>query len=319
MIAATIILLSAFLAINMGASGFSVSFAPSYGSNILKKHKAVILYTLCVILGGVLVGPRVGDTLMRKITSFPLNVSSGVIILSSCAMTMLLSNLLKVPQSSSFVTVASFVGTGVYYGNVHWLVVLKIFIFASFFSFFSLILTVLINRKIYPPHQKNIKFYEKFFIHRTKFRKFVVLHDMYAGFAIGTNNVANVVAPLVISLQFIPHLTFLSISPLFGVGAFLLGERMIRTVSKDIIPIGEFSASIVSLITATFVIIASLLGLPTPYVQFTTFSLIGISCIKDGFRCTLEKSIIKRIFSVWVFVPLFTAFCSFVLHLLFLK
>lgn len=319
MIALIIILISAFLAINMGASGFSVSFAPSYGSNILKKHKAVILYTLCVILGGVLVGPRVGDTLMRKITSSPLNLSSGVIILSSCAMTMQLSNLLKVPQSTSFITVASFLGTGFYFGNVNWLVVLKIIAFASIFSILSLILTILIKRKIYPPHQNNLGFYEKFFIHRTKFRKFIVLHDMYAGFAIGTNNVANVVAPLVISLAFNPFLVFLFISPLFGIGAFLLGERMIRTVSKDIVPIGEFSASIVSLITATFVIIASLLSLPTPYVQFTTFSLIGISCIKDGFRCTLEKSIIKRILSVWVLVPLFTAFCSFILHLLFLK
>lgn len=318
MIDVIVILISALLAINMGASGFAVSFAPSYGSNILKKHKAVILYGLCVILGSVLVGQRVGDTLMRKIASSPLDLSSGIIVLFSCAMTMLLSTLLRVPQSTSFVTVASFVGTGYYYGNVNWLVVLNIIFFASIFSLISLMLTILITRKIYPPHQNNIGFYEKFFIHRTKLRKFIVFTDMYAGFAIGTNNVANVVAPLVISLKFAPLLGFLFISPLFGLGSFFLGERMIRTVSKDIVAIGEFSASIISLITGTFVIIASFLGLPTPYVQFTTFSLIGISCIKDGFQCTLEKSIVKRILSVWILVPLFTAFCSFVLHLLFL-
>jgi phosphate/sulfate permease len=318
-IAAVIIPLSAFLAMNMGASGFSVSFTPSYGSNILKRNRAVLLYALCVLLGSVLVGPRVGDTLMKKITSYPLNLSSGIIILSSCAMTMLLSNLLRVPQSTSFVTVASFVGAGFYHGDVHWLVILKIVFFASFFSLSSFFLTILIKRKIYPPHQGNIRFYEKFFIHRAKFKKFIVLHDLYAGFAIGTNNVANVVAPLVISLAFHPLLAFLFISPLFGIGALLFGEKMIQSVSKDIVPIGEFSASIVSLITATFVIIASLLGLPTPYVQFTTFSLIGISCIKDGFRCTMEKPIVKRFVSVWIIVPLFTAFSSYMLHLLFLN
>lgn len=318
MIALIIFLLSALLAINMGASGFSVSFAPSYGSNILKRDRAVFLYTLCVIFGGILIGPRVGETLMRKITSFPLGPSSGVIILSSCSLTMFLSNLLKVPQSTSFVTVASFIGTGLYFGDIHWWMVFKIFFFALLFSFFSLVLTILIKRRIYPPNQKNITFYEKFFIHRRIFQKCVVLHDMYAGFAIGTNNVANVVAPLVISLQFVPHLTFLSIGPLFGVGAFLLGGRMIHTISKTIVPIGEFSASIVSAITATFVIVASLLGLPTPYVQFTTFSLIGISCIKDGFYCTFEKSVIQRILSVWILVPIFTTFCSFGLHWFFL-
>jgi sulfate permease len=319
MIAAIIIPLSAFLAMNMGASGFSVSFAPSFGSNILKKHRAILLYTFCVLLGGVLVGPRVGATLMKKITSFPLDFSSGVIILSSCTLTMLFSNLLGVPQSTSFVTVSSFVGAGVFYGDVHWSTVLKIIGFATFFSLSALFLTILIKRKIYPPHPGNLRFYEKFFIHRDKFKKFIVLHDMYAGFAVGTNNVANVVAPLLISLAFHPLLTFLFISPLFGVGALLFGEKMIHSVSKDIVPIGEFSASVVSLITATFVIIASLLGLPTPYVQFTTFSLFGISCIKDGFRWTLKKSIVKRIVSVWILVPLFTAFLSFTLHLIFLR
>ncbi len=313
-----IFLFSALLAINMGASGFSVAFAPSFGSNILKRYHAISLYTLCVILGGVLIGPRVGETLMRKITYFPLGLSSGVIIISSCGLAMFFSNLLKVPQSTSFVTVASFIGTGLYFGSVDWWMVFKIFFFALFFSICSLVLTILIKRKIYPPNQKNIIFYEKFFIHRRKFKKFVVLHDMYAGFAIGTNNVANVVAPLVISLQFVPHLAFLSIGPLFGIGAFLLGERMIQTVSKNIVPIGEFSASIVSVITATFVIVASLLSLPTPYVQFTTFSLIGISCIKDGFRCTFGKSIIQRVLSAWILVPLFTTFCSFGLHWFFI-
>ena len=94
---------------------------------------------------------------------------------------------------------------------------------------------------------------------------------------------------------------------------------MISSVSKDIVPVGEFSASIVSFITATFVLIASFLGLPTPYVQFTTFSLLGISCVKDGFRNTSEKTIVKRILWVWILVPLFTVLLSLGLHFVFFK
>lgn len=316
----TIIIITAvFLAMNMGISGFSVSFAPSYGSNVLTKNKAVLLYGLCVILGSCLIGPRVAETLVRKISYSEFSLISGGIILASCAITMFLSNVLKVPQSTSFVTVASFVGAGMYYGKVNWITVGKILAFAIVFSLIAFALTVIIKRKIYPPHQSNLKFYENFFIHKSKFKKFIIFHDMYAGFSVGTNNVANVVAPLVISLGTGNISWFLVISPLFALGAYFWGERVIRSVSKDIIPVGEFSASIVSFITATFVLIASLLGLPTPYVQFTTFSLLAISCVKDGFKNTYGKSIVKRIFLVWILVPLFTVLLSFVLHLIFCK
>ncbi|MEW6101690.1 MAG: inorganic phosphate transporter [Candidatus Omnitrophota bacterium] len=317
MIIAIIFLIAVFLAMNMGISGFSVSFAPSFGSNVLTKNKAALLYGLCVIAGGTLIGPRVAETLVRKISLVQINLFSGGIIMASCAATMFLSNLLKVPQSTSFVTVASFVGSGLYQGRVNWHTVGKILLFAAFFSLVSFALTVIIKRKIYPPHNGNLKLYENLFIHRQKFKRFIVFHDMYAGFSVGTNNVANVVAPLLGFLALDKLFLFLLVSPLFGVGAYLGGKRVISSVSKDIVPVGEFSATIVSFITATFVLIASILGLPTPYVQFTTFSLLGISCVKDGFRGTCEKSIVKRILWVWVLVPVFTAALSYNLHSIF--
>jgi len=319
MIIVVIILVSVFLAMNMGISGFSVSFAPSFGSNVLRKNRAALLYGLCVIAGACLVGPRVVETLVWKISYVQLDVVSSGIILASCAITMFLSNVLKVPQSTSFVTVASFVGPGLFYGKVNWHTVGKILVFAAIFSIVSFILTVIIKRKTYPPRQGNLGFYERFFIHRDKFRKFIIFHDMYAGFSVGTNNVANIVAPLVVSLGMGNLFWFLAISPFFGLGAYFWGEKMIHSVSKDIIPVGEFSASIVSFITATFVLIASFLGLPTPYVQFTTFSLLGISCVKDGFKITSEKAIVKRILWVWILVPLFTVLLSFCLHFIFFR
>lgn len=314
----TIILLTAvFLAMNMGISGFSVSFAPSFGSNVLNKNRAALLYGVCVIAGACLIGPRVAETLVSKISYSRFTPFSGGIILASCAATMFLSNMLKVPQSTSFVAVASFVGAGLFYGEVNWHTVWKILAFAMVFSAASLAITIIIKRGIYPPRHGNLGFYEKFFIHREKFRKFIIFHDMYAGFSVGTNNVANVVAPLIGSLGVGTPLWFLLISPLFGIGAYLGGGRIISSVSKDIVPVGEFSASVVSFITATFVLIASLLGLPTPYVQFTTFSLLGISCVKDGFKNTYGKSIVKRILWVWVLVPIFTGFLSYGLHFAF--
>lgn len=313
-----LILISIILAVNMGVSGFSVSFTPSYGSNTLNKNNAALLYTLCVLAGGLLIGPRVVETLTSKISGTIFNPLSGLIIIGVCTLTMFLSNVLNVPQSTSFITVSSFVGAGLYYGNVEWLTILKIMVFAIIFSGLSFVATVLIKRKFYPPHQNNLRFYEKYFVHRNNFRKFIIFTDMYAAFGIGTNNVANVVAPVITSLKVSTPLALLFIAPLFGLGAFFMGGRLIHSFSKDIISFGEFSAVIISFVTATFVIVASLLGLPTPYVQFATFSLLGVSCVKDGLNHTVKKGIVKKIFWIWIIMPLVTVLFSYGLHLFFI-
>ena len=103
-----------FLAVNMGVSGFAVSFAPSYGSRVLSKAKAALLYAFCVFAGSVLIGPRVVQTLAEKISLQEINIVSGFLVLLAAAFAMFLSNLLKIPQSTSFVTVASFTGAGLF-------------------------------------------------------------------------------------------------------------------------------------------------------------------------------------------------------------
>ncbi|OGX17037.1 MAG: hypothetical protein A3K83_06205 [Omnitrophica WOR_2 bacterium RBG_13_44_8b] len=318
MITLILIIISIFLALNMGVSGFSVSFTPSYGSRILNRSKAALLYGICVFAGGILIGPRVVHTLVNKISLQQISPISGLVILFSAGAMMFLSNILKIPQSTSFVTVASFLGAGLFYRKVNWHTIATIIIVAVVFSALSFILTFFIKGKIYPPRQKNLKFHEHFHIHRNKFKNFIVLTDIYSAFGIGTNNVANVVAPIVGSMAINPFLALAVAAPLFGLGAYISGEKVINTVSRDIVPIGEISAVIISFITASFVIIASLLGLPTPYVQFTTFSVLAISCIKDGTNHTLGKSIFKRIILVWILAPLVTVFLSFFLHSIFL-
>ena len=313
------ILIAVFVALNMGVSGFSVSFAPSYGSRILKRSTAVILYSFCIFFGGILIGPRVVETLANNILTQQFSLISGLIILFSAGSMMFLSNALKIHQSTSFVTVASFVGAGLFYGEVNWQSILRIAIAAVIFSALSFIVVFLIKRKIYPPKEKNLKFYQNFYIHREDFKKIIIFSNMYAAFGMGTNNIANVVAPIIGSSAINPVLALAIAAPLFGLGAYMSGERVINTVSKDIVPIGEMSAVIISVVTATFVIIASLLGLPTPYVQITVLSVLAISFVKDGPRYALEKTVFKRMASVWILVPLATIALSFLLHLIFIK
>lgn len=314
-----LIVISVFLAMNMGASGFSISFTPSYGSGLLTRKKASLFYTIFVLIGGVLIGPRVVATLTTKISQTSFGSYSGIIIIISSALMMFLSNLLKIPQSTSFITVAAFSGAAFYYSNVNWHTIIRILCIAVLFCVLAFLVTYFIKKIFYPPRNGNLWVYEKSVVHNDKLKKFIIFTDFYSAFAVGTNNIANVVAPLFLTFSFKPDVLFLGIGLCFGIGSFIFGKRVISTISKEIIPIGQISAGIISFVSSSFVIIASLLGLPTPYAQFTTFSVLAISSVKDGFYLTYKKSVVKKIFFVWFAGPVFTFLLSYLLHLLILE
>ncbi len=315
-----IILVCIFVAMNMGIPGFAVSFSPSYGSDVKSRFEASVLYLIFVLIGAVLIGPKVVQTLISKITSpIFLHKNTMIIILLSTGISIFLSNIFKIPQSTSFLTVAAFSGAGLFYKIFYYHTVIKIFLVAILFSLISFLSAYYLGKIFYPPRNSNLKLYEKLFLHQNKMKRFIVLTNCYSAFGIGTNNVANVVAPLmnIVSVNIVFCILFIGIC--FAAGGFIFGKGVINKLSKEIVPIGQPSAAIISLITSTLAIIASLLGFPTPYAQFTSFSFFGISCLKDGTIYTFKRPIVKNFLYVWIIMPVITVFISYILHFLFIR
>jgi len=316
---ALLIIISIFWAMNMGASGLAVSFAPSVGSNIIKKKRAVIFFTLFVLLGSFLVGPRVAKTLSSKIIA-PEFITQPVVlvILFSACIALFLANILRIPQSTSIIIVSSFVGAGLYFRSLNFSLIGHLIIVWVGVSLLSYVLTYFIARKIYPPRQKNLRFYEKFFCHEAKLKKWTLFTDFYSAFGIGTNNVANVVGPLMAANIVSPGAGFLIFSLLFGLGGLILGRGVLNTASKEIVPLGTISASIVSLVVSTFIITCSLLGLPAPYVQFSSLSILAIHTAKEekNHSQTLVHPITKKILKVWVLTPILSIIICYSILLL---
>ena len=99
-------LVAMFLAINMGGSGTSPSFATAYGSGILRKDLIPGLFGLCVLVGALLAGKNTAITLGKGILpAESLNYTLTTIILFSVALSLLFANLVGVPQSTSQSTV----------------------------------------------------------------------------------------------------------------------------------------------------------------------------------------------------------------------
>jgi phosphate/sulfate permease len=70
---------------------------------------------------------------------------------------------------------------------------------------------------------------------------------------------------------------------------------------------------VVSFVTATLLIAASLLGIPQSLVQLNIFSLFAVSCLKNGHKNTFELHVTKKTFGIWIITPLLAAAISYIL------
>lgn len=308
-----LILVVVFFAMNMGASGIAPSFASAYGGNLIKKKKALFYFGVFVILGALILGRNVAFTLGKNLLPKEIvNFDVVLAILGSATIGLFLANVLRIPQSTSQVTVGAIIGAGIYldYLNLKTLF-LRIIPMWFILPLLSYFFTLLIYRRIYPPDHDNLHIYQKLFANEKKLRLSAQLISCYVAFAIGTNNVANAVGPLISAEILDVNFGLLMIAPLFGIGAWFMGKGPLETASSEIVPLGLFSSVLVSSVTATLLIFASFLGIPQSLVQLNLASIFAISSLKNGNKCHWNRHIIQKTFFVWAITPLISLLVSY--------
>ncbi|MEW5814726.1 MAG: inorganic phosphate transporter [Spirochaetota bacterium] len=296
----------------MGGSGIAPTFSAACGGRLIEKKYAVLLFTLFVFLGAVAFGRGVVKTLSQGILPRDfITTEVALVILLAATSSLFLANLLAIPESTSMVTVGAVVGAGLYFSRVQlktflWLV--PIWIVLPLVSF---ALTFFLYRIIYPPHQGNLWLYEKVFANERKLKWMAIAISCYGAFAVGTNNVANVVGPLAAANLIDGNRGFYLIAPLFGIGALVFGQRNIETFGKELVPLGLITSNLICAVTGSLLILASILGAPFPYVQLNALSVFAVSCVKNGYRITLNHHITRRVLMVWTLTPLLAAALSY--------
>lgn len=310
-----LIFLVIFFAINMGGSGIAPAFASAYGGRLIKKKNAFILFAFFVILGAVTLGRNVSVTLGKSLIPQEfISFNAVLVILSSAGIGLFLANMLKIPQSTSQVTVGAIAGAGLYFSRLNFKTLfLKILPMWFVLPLLSYFLTWLIYRKIYPPEHDNMHIYQKLFNNEKKLRLSAIAAGCYVAFAIGSNNVGNAVGPLFGAGIIGVNLGLLLISPLFGIGALVLGTGTLQTAGKEIVPLGVFSSTLVSFVTATLLIFASILGIPQSLVQLNILSIFAVSCLKDGHKRTIGKQLTQRTLFIWAITPIISLALSYLL------
>ncbi len=324
-----IFLLAVFFATNMGGASFAASFSAPYGGKVIGHGRAAILFIVFVLIGAVLFGQNVAVTLGNNIV--PASAMTGkaiVIVFLSAGLSMFVANRANIPQSTSLVTVAAIAGVGCYIGDVNTREILRFVPFWILLPLLSYLMTYICVGRIYPPRAGNFWIYQKLVNQKSKLKAFVLIASCYNAFSVGTNNVANVVGPMMgyghtpsgqygfggdASAILMPVMAVI-----YGLGAVLF-TGPIKTAGNKIVPLGLMTASVISFISGTLMIIASWWGVPQSFVMLQMGALFAVSSLKHGTEYTLKNPLIQRTFYTWTINPVITLFISYGLCFLIMR
>ncbi|MBN1291364.1 MAG: inorganic phosphate transporter [Candidatus Latescibacteria bacterium] len=321
-----------FLAVNMGGSGTAPSFSASYGADLIRKDKIPGLFGIAVFFGALLAGKKVSLTIGKGILPGEvMGITLTAIILLSVALSLLMANLMKIPQSTSQSTIFALIGPAVYFDILKTdKLVFEIIPAWFILPVISFVITYVIGKFIYGPLKRNslINFNQIALHPGLKF--LVILASLYVAFAIGSNNVANAAGPIASMISNELHvapndanfllimlISTLIIAPCFGIGSSIFGHRVVETTGKEIVGFGPLGATLVSCITATLLLLASVTrGIPTSLVQMNTAAIIALGITKTGWKNTIRQTSVKKMLTIWIIAPLIALIISFVLTIL---
>ncbi len=317
-----ILLLSGFLALNIGANNSAASMATSYGAGVRSKRQAVWLIAVFALLGAITAGAPVVETVGKGIVpSETLSSEIGFIFIILLVGIVFISwaNIERTPIATTHAIVCAIVGIGLYTNTLahdsffrvlKWWIVAPIvawlinFAVAKFFYF-----------KIV--HYLASNFSEK----RVNgiLTVLVTISGTFIAFSGGANNSANAIAPIV-SLGLIDSFPGAILAGVaMGVGAILLGGRVLDTVGKKITEICIIRAISVEFTAATIILLASIYGIPVSIAEIVTAGVVGFSCAQHGFAQTSKNRHVVRIGFFWFVVPLITVGVSYYICMIYIK
>lgn len=320
-------IIAMFLAINMGGSGTGPAFSAAFGSNVIRRSLIPGLFGIMVFLGAIIAGKSTATTMGKEILNPELMSFTLVsIILFAVSISLLIANLAGIPQSTSQSTVLAVVAPALYFNNLNTGKLFLVIIPAWFIlPLIAYVLSYLAGRYIYMPMRR--RGYTQSRAQNANMKPIwnglILLMSLYVAFSIGSNNVANASGPIAsmtsnelhISSEsnfiLIMILSTLLISPNFAIGSSLFGNKILNNTGKEIVLFGKFEAVIISFVSASLLLFASISnGIPTSLVQLNVAAILGIGVAKLGPKNIFRKTEVRKFFLMWIISPFIAFFLS---------
>ncbi|MDA2920401.1 inorganic phosphate transporter family protein [Desulfobacterota bacterium AH_259_B03_O07] len=316
------IVLSTILALNIGANNSAASMATAYGAGIRTKREATFLIAVFALLGAIVAGAPVVKTLGNgivpgEVLSSHLGLVLIIFVIAIIAISW--ANITRVPVATTHAIVCAIAGVGIYANALNGRKFLEIIVWWVVGPFIALIINYLIGRFLY---FRTLSFltnrYSEKNINRV-LTLMITISGSFLAFSAGSNNSANAVGPLVGIGLLNPTTGAILAGLAMGVGAIVLGGRLLETVGKEITEICILRAVSVEFTGAILIFIASIYGIPISIAEIITSGIIGFSIAQQGFSITAKNRHVIRIALFWLVLPIIAIGISYMLSSIYFK
>ncbi len=322
-----------FLGWSLGANDASNIFGTAVGTKMLRFTTAAIIASIFLVLGAVLSGQNTAETLnaLGEVNTLP--AAFTVSLSSALAVLMMLKSGISVSISQAIV--GGIIGWNVYnHKPTDTETLMNICATWIFCPIISGVIAVGIYMCV-----KKLLHYSKIHIlwQDMAVRVGMILTTALGGFALGANNMANVVGVFIDSNVLSPlklgnFYTLNSTQVLFFLGAvaacigvFTYSQKAIKTVGKNVLSFSPTVAWIVILSQSLVLILFSsenlenflismnlppLPAVPVSSTQAVIGAIVGIGLVKGGKG--IKWSLILRVVSGWVATPVIAFILSFI-------
>ena len=300
-----------FMGINIGGNNAAASMGAAYGARARTKRQAVILIAFFSLLGAIFSGGEVIKTLGNGIVpGDSITANAAIIAIAAAGLSMFFANMIRVPISTSQAAVGAVGGVGLYVGILNADVLITIAAWWVITPLLAFILAYITGKYLHPliliwlvDHESEVQI-------RHIINIMLTISGCYVAYSAGANNAANAVGPLVGAGVMTTGTGALLGGLSIGLGAMVLGSRVLETVGKGITELCVVRAVFVEFVAAILVHTASIMGIPVSLGEIVTASIIGIGCANQGLIAT-KNDTVRRIIVMWFVSPILAGTLTF--------
>jgi PiT family inorganic phosphate transporter len=295
---------------NIGANDTANCIGTSVGCGLISLKKAALLIAFFALLGALLQGQNVMQTIGKGIVKEELNFVAIFVALICSGFFVTLATFFKIPTSTSQAIVGGVFGIGLSVGAKvdfsRFIVIIESWFICPFLVMALAValsrLLAVILRKI---RRGNILF-------QHALGWMALLSGCYVAFSMGANNAGNAVGPIANLGMVHPTLLLFIGGASIAVGAITYGKKVADTVGKAIVPLDVPSAFAAQVSAALGMHLFSILGIPVSTSSAIVGAVVGVGLVR-GVRAVRGKTILI-IVTGWVLTPCLAAFSSFLLY-----
>ena len=301
---------SAYVGWNIGANDTANCIGTTVGCGLLSFKRAVILVAVFAVLGAMLQGHHVMNTIGKGIVKTDLSYLAVCVALICSGFFVTLATFFRIPTSTSQAIVGGVVGIGLAVGaEVDFS---KFILIAESWVICPILVMVLAFGGMHLIRMILRRFETSSLLFQNAFGWLAIVSACYVAYSMGANNAGNAVGP-VANLNIFPPKVLLLIGGLsIAVGAWTYGQKVADTIGKGITPLDIPSAFVAQISSAFGMHLFSMFGIPVSTSSAIVGAVVGVGLVRGS--GAISRKTILTILAGSVLTPTLAGVVSYTLH-----